>query len=80
MAEETPEKPGLMERMSSIPATRGPRMSWKERVQEWNRVLQVARKPTKDEVLSASKISAAGIVIIGAIGLLIFLGFIGLGI
>lgn len=57
-----------------------PRLSMRARWAEWMRVLQIARKPTKDEFVSSSKVSAAGIAIIGAIGLVIFLVFIGLGI
>ena len=59
---------------------RNARIGWKERWAQWMRVLAVARKPTKDEFVSSSKVSAAGIVIIGAIGLAIFLAFIGIGI
>ena len=44
------------------------------------RVLQVARKPNKEEFNVSAKISAIGIVIIGAIGFAIFLAFIFMGI
>ena len=40
------------------------------------RVLQIARKPSKEEFLNASKICSLGIFAIGIIGFLIFLAFI----
>lgn len=43
------------------------------------RVLQVARKPNKEEFITSAKISALGIVLIGFIGFLIFLAFIFIG-
>lgn len=52
----------------------------KEKFREWRRVLQIARKPTKDEFTSSAKICALGIVLIGAIGFGIFLAFIVMGV
>ena len=43
------------------------------------RVLQVARKPNKEEFITSAKISALGIALIGFIGFLIFLAFIFIG-
>jgi protein transport protein SEC61 subunit gamma-like protein len=40
------------------------------------RVLQIARKPSREEFLNASKICSIGIFAIGIIGFLIFLAFI----
>ena len=40
------------------------------------RVLQIARKPSKEEFLNSAKVSALGIFAIGLIGFLIFLAFI----
>lgn len=37
------------------------------------RVIQVARKPGKDEFTASAKISLIGLIIIGAIGFIIFL-------
>ena len=51
-------------------------MNLKENVRNWKRVLQIARKPGKDEFLSTSKVCAIGLVLIGVIGFLIFIGFI----
>jgi len=55
-------------------------MDIKSAIRRYIRVLQVARKPSKDEFLIAGKVSAIGIFIIGVIGFLIFLAFIFLGI
>lgn len=51
-------------------------MNIKEKLREYLRVLHVARKPTKDEFTSSSKICAIGILLIGFIGFAIFLAFI----
>ncbi len=51
-----------------------------EKLREYRRVLIVARKPTKDEFVSATKICAAGIAFIGAIGFVIFMAFLFTGI
>ncbi|MBU0530492.1 MAG: protein translocase SEC61 complex subunit gamma [Candidatus Aenigmatarchaeota archaeon] len=49
-------------------------------LRKYIRVLQVARKPNKDEFTMSAKISAIGIVLIGVIGFGIFLAFIFLGV
>jgi protein translocase SEC61 complex gamma subunit len=49
-------------------------MKFKETVENWKRVLQVARKPDKFEFTSTSKICAIGLVLIGVIGFVIFMG------
>jgi len=46
---------------------------------EWKRVLQVSRKPDRDELLLSSKICLLGVVVIGAVGFVIFLAFAFLG-
>ena len=51
-------------------------MGLKESVRNWKRVVQIARKPSKDEFLSTSKVTALGLVLIGAIGFGIFLAFV----
>ncbi len=51
-------------------------MNLKERLGEYKRVLQIARKPGKDEFISTTKISLAGMGIIGVIGFGIYLVFI----
>ena len=55
-------------------------MDIKATVRKYARVLQIARKPGKDEFTSSSKICALGIVVIGLIGFAIFIAFILTGI
>jgi protein transport protein SEC61 subunit gamma-like protein len=55
-------------------------MKLKDTFRNYRRVLQVARKPGKDEFLNTSKISALGIGLIGVIGFIIFILFIFSGI
>jgi len=52
----------------------------KAKFAEWRRVLQVARKPGKDEFTNSSKICLIGIAVIGVVGFAIFLMFAFLGI
>jgi len=52
----------------------------KSKILEWKRVLHVARKPSRDEVINSSKICMLGIALIGVIGFAIFLMFAFLGI
>ena len=40
---------------------------------KYGRVLKMARKPTNDEYAKTSKITAAGIILVGGLGFLIFL-------
>lgn len=51
-------------------------MDLKSKLREYKRVLQIARKPGKDEFISASKISALGIALIGFIGFVIFILYV----
>lgn len=51
-------------------------MNLKETVRNWRRVLQIARKPGKDEFLSTSKVCAIGVLVIGAVGFVIFIAFV----
>lgn len=48
-------------------------MDFKEVVRNWKRVLRIARKPNKEEFTSTSKICAIGLLLIGAIGFVIFI-------
>lgn len=50
-------------------------MNIKEIFRRYIRVLHVARKPSKEEFITTGKMSALGILIIGAIGFAIFLAF-----
>ena len=60
-------------------AADGMKIDIRSKIGEWKRVLHVARKPSKDEVMSSSKICMIGIVLIGVIGFGIFLLFAFLG-
>ncbi len=51
-------------------------MDIKETIRRYRRVLHIARKPSKDEFIASSKISAIGIALIGAVGFAIFVVFI----
>ena len=51
-------------------------MDIKAALRRYARVLQIARKPGKDEFVSSSKICALGIAVIGVVGFAIFLVFI----
>lgn len=48
-------------------------MKIKDSIRNWKRVLQIARKPNKEEFTSTSKICALGLVLIGFIGFIIFI-------
>ena len=48
-------------------------------LKQYARVLQIARKPSKDEFVTAGKISAVGLALIGLIGFIIFGIFIATG-
>ncbi|MBU0952877.1 MAG: protein translocase SEC61 complex subunit gamma [Nanoarchaeota archaeon] len=50
------------------------------KLREYIRVVQIARKPNKEEYFMATKVSAIGIAIIGVIGFAIFLVYILTGI
>ena len=52
----------------------------KAKLSEWKRILQVARKPDRDEFITSSKICVLGITVIGIIGFVMFLAFTFLGI
>ena len=51
-------------------------MVMRNKIREYKRVLQIARKPGKEEFITSSKISALGIALIGFIGFIIFLVYI----
>jgi protein translocase SEC61 complex gamma subunit len=57
---EKPKGPGIFGRIKNLIAS-------------YKRVIDVARKPTRDEFTSSAKITATGMVFIGAIGFIIFL-------
>ena len=49
----------------------------RSKIRDYKRILQIARKPGKDEFLVSTKVTSLGLLIIGAIGFAIFLLFIG---
>ena len=44
-----------------------------EKIKEYRRIMKMTRRPTREEFIQVSKVSALGIVIIGFIGFAIFL-------
>ncbi|MFH1126939.1 MAG: protein translocase SEC61 complex subunit gamma [archaeon] len=48
-------------------------LNLKQKIQEGMRVLKITKKPAKPEYTAAIKITGLGILLIGAIGLLIFM-------
>jgi len=58
--EEKPKKPGFFSRI-------------KNKLVQYKRVLEVSRKPTKEEFTSSLKITVGGIALIGLMGFAIFL-------
>jgi protein transport protein SEC61 subunit gamma-like protein len=55
---------------------KGDTMNIASKLREYRRVLQIARKPGKEEFMTSSKISALGIALIGFIGFVIYLVYI----
>lgn len=53
---------------------RGKSNKFKAKLEEYFRILKLARKPSKEEYLQIAKISAIGILLIGSIGFFIYLG------
>ncbi|MEM5778093.1 MAG: protein translocase SEC61 complex subunit gamma [Candidatus Aenigmatarchaeota archaeon] len=58
--EEKPKRPGIFERL-------------KNKFTNYKRVIEVAKKPSKEDFLSSVKITGFGIALIGIIGFIIFL-------
>ena len=44
-----------------------------ETLKEWKRVLKITRKPDREEFEMSAKVTGAGIVIVGAIGFVIYM-------
>jgi protein translocase SEC61 complex gamma subunit len=57
---EKPKGPSIVERI-------------KGKIANYKRVIDVARKPTREDFLSSAKITASGLVLLGMIGFAIFL-------
>ncbi len=50
-------------------------VKWKERFALYRRTIDVSRKPDKEEFMSAAKITALGLALLGVIGFLIFIAY-----
>lgn len=48
-------------------------VKWKEKLEEYRRVIAVSRKPDKEEFLSTARITALGIALVGATGFVIYI-------
>ncbi len=46
--------------------------TWRERLSQYRRTIEISRKPDRNEFLSAAKITALGMFIIGLVGFLMF--------
>lgn len=46
---------------------------WKERMEEYRRVIAVSRKPDKEEFLSTARITGLGIAVVGVTGFVIYM-------
>jgi protein transport protein SEC61 subunit gamma-like protein len=51
-------------------------MDIRSRLRDYRRILQIARKPSKDEFVTSTKVTSIGLIIIGMIGFVIFLVFV----
>jgi protein transport protein SEC61 subunit gamma-like protein len=49
--------------------------AWKERLLQYKRTVEVSRKPDRMEFNSSAKITGIGLLLIGAIGFIIFLAY-----
>ncbi len=48
-------------------------LKWKEKLENYRRVIAVSRKPDKEEFLSTARITALGIAIVGTIGFVVYM-------
>ena len=52
------------------------KFKFKKWISQYKRIMQITKKPDKDEILSSSKICLLGLLLIGFIGFIIFLIFV----
>ncbi len=52
-------------------------LDMRSKLRNYRRILQIARKPGREEFTTSTKITSLGLVIIGLIGFLVFLLFVG---
>ena len=48
-------------------------LKWKEKLEEYRRVIAVSRKPDREEFLSTARITVLGIAIVGVVGFVIYM-------
>jgi protein transport protein SEC61 subunit gamma-like protein len=65
-------KPSKPSRLAVIPKLPG---MLKEKLVGYRRVIEVARKPDREEFVSAAKITGFGIVLMGVIGFVLFIAY-----
>ena len=72
--ESKPQEPPKQE-VKKVGKPRGPGIfgRLKNILSNYKRVVEVARKPEKEEFISSAKITGSGIILIGTIGFIIFL-------
>lgn len=73
-AEQKQEKKVEQKQEEKVEKPKGPNIfdKLKNKLANYQRVVSVASKPTKDEFISSSKITGFGIALIGVIGFIIF--------
>jgi len=47
----------------------------KERLLQYRRTIEIARKPDREEWINTAKVTGAGIALLGAIGFIIFIAY-----
>lgn len=45
----------------------------RDTLKEWKRVLKITRKPDREEFVMSAKVTGAGILLVGAIGFLVYI-------
>lgn len=46
------------------------------KIRDYRRVMRIARKPSRNEFTTSAKVTSIGLIIIGVVGFVIFLGFV----
>lgn len=50
-------------------------MALKEKLQQYRRTIEIARKPDREEWINTAKVTGAGMVLLGVIGFVIFIAY-----
>jgi len=72
----TPSPAPKKQQETSAEGGRLSRSTIERKVREYRRILTLTRRPTRDEFSTIAKVAAIGIVIIGAVGFLIYLAMV----